>query len=302
MNTSNQIRQEQALAKASVLAEALPWLIKFQEAIIVIKFGGNAMTDETLTENFAQDITFLRLAGLKPIVVHGGGPQITKELEKQGIKSVFKNGYRVTSRESIKVIKDVLVNQINKDLVGRMNKIINVAVTLSGDENNLFFAKKQYVEIDGKEEDIGLVGDVHKVDVKRLIDILESGQIPVISSLAMGDDGEIYNVNADIAAAAVAKSINAQKLVFLTDVSGLLSNYPDEQSLISVIDIDELKVLMPNLDTGMKPKMQACLNAVTAGVLQAHIIDGRAAHAVLVEVFTNNGTGTMVVSKDKDHA
>ena len=300
MTNTQQIRQAEALQKAAVLAEALPWLLKFQESIVVIKFGGNAMTNPELSKQFAQDVVFLKLAGLQPIVVHGGGPQISKKLDESGINSEFKSGYRVTTEESIKVVKDVLVNEIQKDLVLNINENAKLAVGMSGDSNSLIAVEKLFLKDNDQRIDIGLVGNVVKVDVKQIIDVLESGQIPVISTLGMGKDNLIYNVNADTAASAIAVAMNAQKMVILTDVAGLMEKYPDEKTLIPTVDIKGLKKLMPSLDEGMRPKMQACLEAVEAGVKRAHVIDGRAPHAVLVEVFTDSGTGTMVVeSMDK---
>ena len=300
MTNTQQIRQAEALQKAAVLAEALPWLLKFQESIVVIKFGGNAMTNPELSKQFAQDVVFLKLAGLQPIVVHGGGPQISKKLDESGINSEFKSGYRVTTEESIKVVKDVLVNEIQKDLVSNINENAELAVGMSGDSNSLLAVEKLFLKNNDQRIDIGLVGNVVKVDVKQIIDVLESGQIPVISTLGMGKDNLIYNVNADTAASAIAVAMNAQKMVILTDVAGLMEKYPDEKTLIPTVDIKGLKKLMPSLDEGMRPKMQACLEAVEAGVKRAHVIDGRAPHAVLVEVFTDSGTGTMVIeSMDK---
>jgi acetylglutamate kinase len=301
MTNIQNIRQEDALKKAAVLAEALPWLLKFQESIVVIKFGGNAMTNPLLSKQFAQDVVFLKLAGLKPIVVHGGGPQISKKLEESGVKSEFKSGYRVTTVESIKVVKDVLVNDIQKELVSNINSNAKLAVGMSGDNNSLLEVEKFFLNDQGKQIDIGLVGNVVKVDVKQIIDVLESGQIPVISTIGIDKDKKIYNVNADTAASAIASAIRAQKMVILTDVAGLMEKYPDEKTLIPTIDLVGLERLMPSLDEGMKPKMQACLEAIQAGVKRAHVIDGRAPHAVLVEVFTDSGTGTMVIeSMDKE--
>lgn len=301
MTNAQQLRQQEALKKASVLAEALPWLIKFQESVVVIKFGGNAMTNPMLSKQFAEDVVFLKLAGLKPIVVHGGGPQISKKLDEAGIKSEFKSGYRVTTEQSIQIVRDVLVHDIQKELIANINEKAKLGVGMSGDENSLLLVEKFYVENGNEKIDIGLVGDVKKVDVKQIIDVLESGQIPVISTLGVGIDQKTYNVNADTAAAAIASAIKAQKIVILTDVVGLMEKYPDEKSLIATIDLNSLRKIMPSLDDGMKPKMQACLDAVTSGVSRAHVIDGREAHALLVEVFTDSGTGTMVIeSMDKE--
>ena len=290
--------QENALFKAGVLAEALPWLLKFQQSIVVIKFGGNAMVNKELLSQFAQDVVFLKLAGLRPVVVHGAGPQITDALSKANLKSEFKNGFRVTDSESIKIIKQVLL-QIQSDLVNEINSIYKTAVGLSGDENNLIkVVKKTLIEKD-QQIDLGLVGDIIQVDKLHIQKIVDQGLIPVLSCLGTDSNGQIFNINADQGASAIAKFLNAQKFVLLTDVVGLLANYPDETSLIETISISDLEKLIPNLDKGMRPKMEACLEAVANGVNRAHIIDGRKSHALLVEVFTDSGTGTMVVKGDK---
>ena len=286
--------QDNALFKAGVLAEALPWLLKFQGSIVVIKFGGNAMVNKELLTQFAQDLVFLKLAGLKPVVVHGAGPQITEALDKAGIKSEFINGYRYTDSNSIKIIKEVLI-QIQQELVSEINKLKNCAIGISGDENNVIEVKKKDYLQDGSKIDLGLVGEIVKIDEKRISKIIEGDLIPVLSCLGTDSNGQIFNINADQGAAAVAKFLNAQKFVLLTDVAGLLNNYPDENSLIETISIKDLEKIIPNLDKGMRPKMEACLDAVRSGVSRAHVIDGRKAHALLVEVFTDSGTGTMVI-------
>lgn len=299
--TISNIRQVEALKKAAVLAEALPWLLKFQDSIVVIKFGGNAMTSSELSKQFAQDVVFLKLAGLKPVVVHGGGPQITQALKLAGLESEFISGFRVTTKEAVKVVRDVLINEIQKNLVQEINSNSRLAVGMSGDEKELIQTQKMEITKDGKSIDLGFVGTVKSIDVKQILNVIEDGQIPVISTIGVGQDGDIYNVNADIAASAIAKAIKANKFVVLTDVSGLMENYPDEKTLIPTIDIANLKILIPKLDEGMRPKMMACLEAVESGVTRAHVIDGRLPHAVLVEVFTNAGTGTMVIeSMDKE--
>ena len=288
------MNQKEALMKAGVLAEALPWLLKFQNCIVVIKFGGNAMVDKSLLHTFAQDVVFLRLAGLKPIVVHGGGPQITKRLEEKGIISEFKNGYRVTTGEGVGIVKDVLVNEIQKDIVNAINAMKSMAVGISGDEFDLIQVKKMMID---QTIDIGFVGNVERVDIKQIIEVLESGEIPVISSLGIDNKGQIFNVNADSAASAIAKSLRANKLVLLTDVAGLLENYPDETTLINTLSLSELEKMIPDLDSGMRPKMESCFDAVSSGVSRAHVIDGRKPHALLVEVFTDSGTGTMITKE-----
>ena len=286
--------QDNALFKAGVLAEALPWLLKFQGSIVVIKFGGNAMVNKELLTQFAQDLVFLKLAGLKPVVVHGAGPQITEALDKAGIKSEFINGYRYTDSDSIKIIKEVLI-QVQQELVSEINKLKNCAIGISGDENNVIEVKKKDYLQDGSKIDLGLVGEIIKIDEKRISKIIEGDLIPVLSCLGTDSNGQIFNINADQGASAVAKFLNAQKFVLLTDVAGLLNNYPDENSLIETISIKDLEKIIPNLDKGMRPKMEACLDAVRSGVSRAHVIDGRKAHALLIEVFTDSGTGTMVI-------
>ena len=288
------ISQETALVKAGVLAEALPWLLKFQNCIVVIKFGGNAMVNEQLLSQFAEDVVFLKLAGLKPVVVHGAGPQITDALNQSGIESVFANGYRVTDDKSIVIIKKVLKN-VQNQLVENINKLKPIAIGVSGDEDNVIRAEKKSLIQDGLEIDLGLVGQISDIDPKKVIDLLEKNYIPVISCLGIDRSGKVLNINADEGASAMAKFLGAQKFVLLTDVVGLLENYPDEKSLIPTISVQDLQKIIPNLDKGMRPKMEACLDAVTNGVSRAHVIDGRKPHALLVEVFTDSGTGTMVV-------
>jgi acetylglutamate kinase len=288
------ISQETALVKAGVLAEALPWLLKFQNCIVVIKFGGNAMVNEQLLSQFAEDVVFLKLAGLKPVVVHGAGPQITDALNQSGIESVFTNGYRVTDDKSIVIIKKVLKN-VQNQLVENINKLKPIAIGVSGDEDNVIRAEKKSLIQDGLEIDLGLVGQISDIDPKKVIDILEKNYIPVISCLGIDRSGKVLNINADEGASAMAKFLGAQKFVLLTDVVGLLEKYPDEKSLIQTISVQDLQKIIPNLDKGMRPKMEACLDAVINGVSRAHVIDGRKSHALLVEVFTDSGTGTMVV-------
>ncbi|CAB4864980.1 unannotated protein [freshwater metagenome] len=292
---SNQQRdREMALAKASTLANALPWLEKFQGKTVVIKFGGNAMIDDELKKAFAEDVVFLRHAGLRPVVVHGGGPQITHMLEKLGVESTFVAGYRVTTQEAMDVVRMVLTGQVQREIVGLINAHGTYAVGLSGEDARTFVAQKHEVIVDGQVIDIGLVGDVASVDPGFVHSLLAEGRIPVVSSVAAGSDGQVYNVNADTAAAALAVALKAEKLIVLTDVEGLYANWPDSDEVISSISTDELAQLMPSLTSGMIPKMDACLTAVQGGVPTAHVLDGRVPHAVLVEVFTDEGSGTMV--------
>ena len=283
-----------AAEKAGILAEALPWLQRFHGRIVVIKYGGNAMVDEQLKQAFAQDMVFLRLAGIRPVVVHGGGPQITAMLNRLGLPGEFRGGLRVTTPETIDVVRMVLVGQVGRELVGLINQHGPYAVGLSGEDAGLFTAAKRTALVDGEAVDIGLVGDVVSVNPEAVLDIVAAGRIPVVAGVAPDVDGTVYNINADSAAAALASALGAAKLVVLTDVAGLFANYPDPESVISALTADELEPMLPGLASGMAPKMEACLRAVRGGVPQAHVIDGRMPHSVLLEVFTSEGVGTMV--------
>ena len=293
-------RHAAALEKAGVLVDALPWLERFHGKSVVVKFGGNAMTDTALQEAFAEDVVFLRYAGLRPVVVHGGGPQITRQLEALGIESVFEAGHRVTTPEAMTVVRMVLVGQVQREIVGLVNAHGPFAVGLSGEDANLFIAEPHRIEVDGAEIDLGLVGDVVDVDPGVVQGLIADGRIPVVSSVARGAHGQVYNVNADTAAAALAVALKAEKLVVLTDVEGLYADWPADGSapsaddVISSISAADLELMLPTLSTGMVPKMDACLRAVRGGVPKAHIIDGRVPHALLVEVFTDEGVGTEV--------
>ncbi|GGP15936.1 acetylglutamate kinase [Nonomuraea glycinis] len=289
------MRAGTAHAKAGVLIEALPWLERFHGATIVIKYGGNAMTDEALKEGFAEDIVFLRYAGLRPVVVHGGGPQISEHLDRLGIESTFTAGLRVTTPEAMKVVRMVLVGQVNRDIVGLVNRHGPFAVGLSGEDAHLFTAERKSAMVDGSPVDIGQVGEIVKVEPGAVQALIADGRIPVVSSVARGVDGEVFNVNADTAAAALAVALSAEKLVVLTDVEGLYANWPDNTELIDQLNAAELERLIPSLSSGMVPKMEACLTAVQGGVPQAHVLDGRVPHSLLLEIFTNEGIGTMVM-------
>jgi acetylglutamate kinase len=283
-----------ALAKAATLVEALPWLERFHGKIVVVKYGGNAMTDPALQRAFAEDIVFLHHAGLRPVVVHGGGPQISAHLRRLGIATEFRGGLRVTTPEAMDVVRMVLVGQVNGDIVNLVNDHGPHAVGLSGEDGGLLTARRRTGFVDGAPVDLGQVGDVVAVDPGTVLALLDGGRIPVIATVARGTDGLSYNVNADTAAAAVAVALGAEKLVVLTDVAGLYRRWPDDSEVISALDADELRVLLPSLSSGMVPKMEACLRAVDGGVPRAHVLDGRLAHALLVEVFTDAGIGTMV--------
>ncbi len=284
-----------AAAKARVLAGALPWLKRYSGKTVVVKYGGNAMTDETLKQAFAEDIVFLRFAGFKPVVVHGGGPQISTMLDKLGIESEFRGGLRVTTPEAMDVVRMVLVGQVQRELVGLINDHGPLAVGLSGEDAGLFTAKPANTIVDGEEVDLGLVGEVASVRPESVLDLVEAGRIPVISSVAPDADGLVHNVNADTAAAALAIALGAEKLLVLTDVEGLYRDWPDSDDVIQEISPEALAELMPTLASGMVPKMQACLQAVTGGVPKATVVDGREPHAVLLELFTDEGIGTQVL-------
>jgi acetylglutamate kinase len=283
--------------KAAVLIEALPWLERFHGATVVIKYGGNAMIDAELQRAFAADMVFLRYAGLKPVVVHGGGPQISSMLGRLGIESEFRGGLRVTTPEAMDVVRMVLVGHVGRELVGLINEHGPFAVGLSGEDARLFTAVRRQAVVDGEPVDIGQVGDVAEVDTSAVDDLIAAGRIPVISTVAPDADGVLHNLNADTAAGALAIALGARKLVVLTDVPGLYTNWPDTDSLTSQITADELEKLLPGLEAGMVPKMEACLRAVRGGVPAAHVVDGRVPHSTLLEVFTSEGFGTMVVDQ-----
>ncbi|TDC57651.1 acetylglutamate kinase [Actinomadura sp. KC345] len=295
------------LAKAETLIKALPWLERFHGKTVVIKYGGHAMTDEALRHSFAEDIVFLRYAGLKPVIVHGGGPQINAALARNGIDSEFTAGLRVTTPEAMEVVRMVLTGQVQRDVVGLINRHGPFALGMSGEDANLLTAERKRAMVDGEAVDIGQVGEIVEVQAGAVRALLDDGRIPVVSSIARGDDGEVYNVNADTAAAALAVTLDAAKLVVLTDVEGLYADWPPRgaagrshggetgDDVIDSLTTDELAVLLPDLSAGMVPKMEACLTAVRGGVPRAHVLDGRVPHALLLEIFTDEGIGTMVL-------
>jgi len=283
--------------------ETLPTQVKAQVLaegggkVVVIKYGGNAMTDDTLRRAFAADMAFLRNCGIHPVVVHGGGPQITAMLRRLGIdKGDFKGGFRVTTPEVLDVARMVLFGQVGRELVNLINAHGPYAVGITGEDAQLFTAVRRSVTVDGVATDIGLVGDVDQVNTAAVLDLIAAHRIPVVSTLAPDADGVVHNINADTAAAALAEALGAEKLLMLTDVEGLYTSWPDRDSLVSEIDTATLAQLLPTLEAGMIPKIEACLRAVAGGVPSAHVIDGRVKHCVLVELFTDEGTGTKVVS------
>lgn len=289
---------DQALAriKAETLIESLDWLREFHGRIVVVKFGGNAMVDEALQTAFAQDMAYLRFVGIKPVVVHGGGPQITARLAELGIQSEFRHGFRYTDEQTIGVVRDVLRNQVSKQLAELIEASGAQTVVLSGEDDNLFRAEKVTASTTEGEVDLGLVGEVRTVNPRSVLQAIDAGKIPVISTVAPTVYGELLNVNADLAASSLAVALGAEKLMVLTDVPGLYADWPNLDSLVSEITVSELRELIPALESGMIPKMQACLEAVEGGVPKAHIIDGRQPHSILLEIFTESGVGTQVTN------
>ena len=288
----------EASERAVTLVESLPWVRKYRDQVVVVKYGGNAMVSDELQDAFAADIAYLRYVGVKPVVVHGGGPQISSMLNRLDITSEFRGGYRVTSTEAIGVVRMVLTGQINPQLVAKVNAHGPLATGLSGEDAGLFGGRRRGVVVDGVEHDLGRVGDVVTVDPQPVLDHLAAGRVPIVSSIApdLDNPGTSLNVNADAAAAALATALNAKKLVVLTDVPGLYADWPNRDSLVSHLTSTELRAMLPKLESGMIPKMQACLDAVDGGVPTAAIIDGRVPHSVLVELFTSKGIGTEVVA------
>jgi len=275
---------------ATTLAGALPWLQRWHGQTVVIKYGGHAMVDDDLRKAFAEDVVFLKLAGIKPVIVHGGGPQITDMLSRLDVPTEFVDGRRVTTPEVMDVVRMVLVGQVQRELVGLINQHGPFAVGLSGEDAHLLTAE-------ARSEALGLVGDITEVRPEFVHTLLEDDLIPVVSTVSRSDDGLVYNVNADSAAAALAVALGAVKLVVLTDVAGLYRDWPTCADFVNQISPAELRDILPTLDAGMLPKMEACLEAVDGGVTRAHVVDGRIAHAVLVEVSTDSGIGTMVVDE-----
>ncbi|MFB0835087.1 acetylglutamate kinase [Arthrobacter halodurans] len=295
-----------AQRKAEALIEALPWIQRFAGTTMVVKYGGNAMVNDDLRRAFAEDIVFLHHAGIHPVVVHGGGPQISAMLARLGIESEFRGGLRVTTPEAMDVVRMVLTGQVGRELVGLVNSHGPYAVGLSGEDGGLLRAGRTGTVVDGEDVDLGLVGEVTGVEPRAILDLIKAGRIPVISTIAPEVDadgeptGQVLNVNADTAAAALASALGASKLVILTDVEGLYANWPDQSSLISSLAASELREMLPRLQSGMIPKMAACLRAVEEGVERAHIVDGRLAHSMLLEVFTSAGVGTQIVPREED--
>jgi acetylglutamate kinase len=278
------------IEKAEVLLEALPYLRRFFGKTLVIKYGGHAMANDELKESFAQDVVLLKYVGMNPVIVHGGGPQINSMLETMGVQSQFVRGMRVTDERTMKVVEMVLVGSTNKEIVGLMNRHGGRAVGLSGKDGELLVAKKMLVE----NQDIGLVGEVVGVNPRVIQSLDQADFIPVIAPVGVGLDGATYNINADLVAGKIAQALHAEKLILLTDVAGIRDK---EGALISTMASEEAKELIASgvINSGMIPKVECCIDALTGGVAKTHIIDGRVKHAVLLEIFTTEGVGTEVV-------
>ncbi|HSJ71845.1 MAG TPA: acetylglutamate kinase [Acidimicrobiia bacterium] len=280
------------MGKAAIFSEALPFIRRFRGTTVVVKYGGSAMVDDELRESFADDVAMLHYVGIRIVIVHGGGPQISKAMGQRGIEPQWVEGLRITDEETIRVVQSTLVGEINPDIVRLVNNHGAVATGVSGLDANLFLAEPL-------DERLGFVGKVTAVNPDLILGLQERGYVPVVAPIARGQDGRTYNLNADTASAALAVALGASKLVYLTDVEGLYRDLGDENSLVSAITTQELQKLLDSgsVSAGMLPKLRSCVEAVEAGVEQAHILDGRVQHAVLLEVFTREGVGTMVTAE-----
>ncbi len=284
-------RVRDAGAKALILAEALPYIREFSGKTVVIKYGGHAMEDPELADLFAQDVVLMRLVGMNPVVVHGGGPQISDLMRRLGKEPQFVDGLRVTDEETVDIVRMALVGKVNREVVASVNQHGSYAVGLSGEDAGL-------ITVTARDEKLGFVGDVHRIDPSILERLIREELIPVVATVGVDDAGQAYNVNADTVAGAIAESLHAEKLVYLTNVAGLYGDLADEASLISRIAVDGLGALVDDgrLSEGMIPKARSCIDAVKSGVTRAHILDGRIPHALLLEFFTREGIGTMVIA------
>jgi acetylglutamate kinase len=291
MSAHTDPRVGDASAKATILAEALPYIREFSGKTVVIKYGGHAMEDLQLAELFAQDVVLMRLVGMNPVVVHGGGPQISDLMRRLGKEPEFVDGLRVTDAETVDIVRMALVGKVNREIVSSVNRHGSYAVGLSGEDAGL-------ITVDARSEKLGFVGDIRRIDPSILERLVREELIPVVATVGVDDAGQAYNVNADTVAGAIAEALRAEKLVYLTNVAGLYADFADESSLVSRIEVDRLAALADSggLSEGMIPKVRSCVDAVKAGVTRAHILDGRIPHALLLEFFTREGIGTMVVA------
>lgn len=289
--------------KADVLIEALPYIKAFQGKKIVIKFGGSIMTDDNLMNEVMMDIVFMKFVGWHPVIVHGGGPAITEAMQQRGSRAEFVNGLRVTDRETMDIVEDILAHKINSQIVNLLNRMDGDAVGLYGKNEGLIRVDKMTAEVDGKVVDIGYVGSVRYINAPVLNRLLEQGNIPVIAPIGVGDDGQTFNVNGDVVAGDIASSIGARKLVYLTDTPGILRNPADEKSVISTLTRTEAEQLIAEgvIQGGMIPKVTSCLNALKFGVNKGHIVDGRIDHSLLLEIFTREGIGTEILRNGSEN-
>jgi acetylglutamate kinase len=291
VSAHNDPRVRDAGAKATILAEALPYIREFSGKTVVIKYGGNAMEDPALAGLFAQDVVLMRLVGMNPVVVHGGGPQISDLMRRLGKEPEFVDGLRVTDAETVDIVRMALVGKVNREIVASVNQHGSYAVGLSGEDAGL-------ITVGQRDDKLGFVGDIRRIDPSILERLIREELIPVVATVGVDDAGQAYNVNADTVAGAIAESLRAEKLVYLTNVAGLYGDLADEASLISRVDVDRLAALVDDgvLSEGMIPKARSCVEAVKSGVSRAHILDGRIPHALLLEFFTREGIGTMVIA------
>jgi acetylglutamate kinase len=283
------IRVKDAGDKAHILAEALPYIREFSGKTVVIKYGGHAMENAELAELFATDVVLMRLVGMNPVVVHGGGPQITDLMRRLGKEPEFVDGRRVTDAETVDIVRMALVGKVNREIVAMVNRLGSYAVGMSGEDAGL-------IRVDQRDPRLGFVGDVRSIDPTMVLRLLREELIPVIATIGVDDAGQAYNINADTVAGAIAEALEAEKLVYLTDVAGVYGDWPDESSLISRVDVDGVEKLIADgkASEGMIPKLESCVSALRNGVRRAHILDGRLPHALLLEFFTREGVGTMV--------
>jgi acetylglutamate kinase len=282
----------EVLAKAGILAEALPYIREFSGKTVVVKYGGHAMDDPALADLFARDVVLMRLVGINPVVVHGGGPQITDLMRRLGKEPEFVDGLRVTDAESVDIVRMALVGKVNREIVASLNQHGSYAVGLSGEDAGL-------IKVEMRDERLGFVGDVTRIDPSIVHRLVNEELIPVIATVGVDELGQAYNVNADTVAGAIALALQAEKLVYLTDVAGLYGDYGDESTLISRTDVEGIAEMLSSgrADGGMIPKLQSCVDALDGGVRRAHILDGRIPHALLLEFFTDEGIGTMIDAK-----
>lgn len=293
VNDSEYIREVEA-TRVRVLSEALPYIQQFSGRIVVVKYGGAAMKDSTLKDRVIRDVVFLACVGLRPVVVHGGGPEINSWLDKLGIEPQFNNGLRVTDAPTMDVVEMVLVGRVNKEIVSLINKAGGSAVGLCGKDGNLIKARPE------GRQGIGFVGEVNTMDVRILESLLKDGYIPVVSSVAADESGQAFNINADTVAGEIAAALGAEKLILLTDTAGILQDYKDPTTLLYKLDIQQARELIATgvVGGGMIPKVNCCVRSLAQGVKAAHIIDGRIPHALLLEIFTDTGIGSMIVASE----